>query len=213
VIVIRRSSLLCALLAGLVLLPVAVQAGPPLLCFPIDIGGATSLPWGSAAGWNAPRPGYDRAHLVNDTLAVLSPATPVLVRMETLRRAAIYAMNDAGLARELLAKIEGRVREDPSDPPAALALFDAGYLIEVYKQARAVTGRDLVDRARDGYAMVERALARLGSPPDMEYAAALVALDGRREASRVHLAKAREGAPAGSLVSRAIESHERRWGR
>lgn len=210
----RRTRLLAASLSVLVLAPVAATAGPPLVCFPIDIGGARSLPWGSGHGWNAARGDYDRGHLVADTLALLAPSTPVLVRMETLRRATIYATSDAGVARELLARVEERAREGQASGRAgALALFDTGYLIEVYKQARAITRREMVDAARDGYAMVEQALARLGPDPDLEYAAALVTVDGRMAVSRRHLDKALESAPAGSLLARTIESHHGLWGR
>src|SRR6185295_6706757 len=72
-------------------------AGPPLLCFPFDIGAARSLPMG-AGNWHATDPAYNVAHLVDDTLALLTPQTPVLVRMETLRRATIYAATDATVA-------------------------------------------------------------------------------------------------------------------
>ena len=69
-------------------------AGPPLLCHPFDIGAAKSLPWSGASSWFDGQPGYDIKHLADDTVAVLTPAVPVIVRMETLRRAAIYASRD-----------------------------------------------------------------------------------------------------------------------
>jgi hypothetical protein len=197
---------LLAASAALVLAPRLALAGPPLVCFPIDIGAARSLPWGSGPGWNVPLADYDRARLVSDTLELLTPSTPVLVRMETLRRATVYAARDAGVARELLARVEARARDS-----SALALFDAGYLIETYKQARAISGREMVDPARDGYAMVKEALARLVPDPALEYAAALVAIDGRKEASRRHFRKASEGAPKGSLLARNIEAHHALW--
>ena len=210
----RRMRLLAASLSVLVLAPVAATAGPPLICFPIDIGGANSLPWGSGRDWNAARADYDRARLVTDTLALLAPSTPVLVRMETLRRATIYATSDAGVARELLARVEERAREGKATGSAgALALFDTGYLIETYKQAPTITRRQMVDPARDGYAMVEQAIARLGPDPDLEYAAALVTVDGRMAVSRRHLDKAIESAPTGSPLARTIESHHGLWRR
>ena len=51
-------------------------AGPPLLCFPFDIGAARSLPIGQGS-WRAIDPRYDVSHLVDDTLALLAPQTPV----------------------------------------------------------------------------------------------------------------------------------------
>src|SRR5688572_20275282 len=77
-------------------------AGPPLLCHPFDIGSARSLPWNDTAAWWNGRSDYDVRNLVADTQALLTPATPVIVRMETLRRAAIYASRDARVAAQLL---------------------------------------------------------------------------------------------------------------
>jgi hypothetical protein len=175
VIMTRSASLLSASLAVVVLAPAAVQAGPPLICHPVDIGGAPSLPWGSGPGWNTPQSGYDRTRLVTDTLALLSPSAPIRVRMETLRRATVYVMRDPDRARELLARLEERARDAGSGKGGALALFDAGYLIETYKQARIITGRDIVDPARDGEAMVREARQRRDKDPDIEYAVGLIA--------------------------------------
>ena len=168
----RSASLAVAVFA--VFVP-AAQAGPPLICHPLEIGGAASLPWGSGPGWNTPLAAYDRARLVGDTLALLSPATPIRVRMETLRRATIYAMADPDRGRELLARLEARAREGGPGADNALALFDAGYLIETLKQARLITGRDIVDPARDGESMVRVARQRREKDQDMAYAADLIA--------------------------------------
>src|SRR5690349_3238185 len=92
---------LCSLLLALPAL-----AGPPLICHPFDIGGAKSLPWSGGKDWSDADPSYDVAHLSEDTLALLKPGVPVLVRMETMRRAAIYAARQAGLAEDLLARLE-----------------------------------------------------------------------------------------------------------
>jgi hypothetical protein len=179
----RSVRLLSASLAVLVLAPAVVQAGPPLICHPVDIGAAPSLPWGSGPGWNTPQSGYDRTRLVKDTLAVLSPSAPIRVRMETLRRATVYAMGDPDRGRELLARLEERARDAGPGEGGALALFDAGYLIEAYKQARIITGRDIVDPARDGAAMVREARHRREKDPDMEYAVGLIASGGPRTKS------------------------------
>ena len=179
----RPVRLLSASLAVLVLAPVAAQAGPPLICHPLEIGGAASLPWGSNPGWNTPQPRYDRSRLVSDTLALLTPATPIRVRMETLRRATVYVMRDPDRARELLSRLEERAHRGASGTDGALALFDAGYLVETFKQARIITGRDIVDPARDGEAMVREARQRREKDPDMEYAVGLIA-SGKPKALR-----------------------------
>src|SRR6188474_2811074 len=79
-----------ATLGLIALLSASVHAGTPLICHPYAIGAAKSLP-GSDGDWKGVNPNYDRTHLVRDTLALLTPETPIIVRMETLRRAAIYA--------------------------------------------------------------------------------------------------------------------------
>src|SRR5947209_11122658 len=84
-----------------------VQAGPPLICHPFNIGAVQSLPWGNsaAAGWDNPDPNYHVQQLSSDTLRLLNDQTPVLVRMETLRRAAIYGEKDHRAAAELLSSL------------------------------------------------------------------------------------------------------------
>src|SRR5688500_4770321 len=81
------------ILTSLLIVPLIsarVHAGTPLICHPYIIGAASSLP-GSDGDWKGVNPSYDRTHLVRDTLALLNADTPIIVRMETLRRAAIYA--------------------------------------------------------------------------------------------------------------------------
>jgi hypothetical protein len=108
-----------------------VFAGPPLVCHPINIGSARSLPW-TGATWNlSGDESYDVNHLVADTSALLGPDTPVLVWMETIRRAALYSQNNAAMARELLAELASRATSAERD---AMAAFDYGYLAETYRQ-------------------------------------------------------------------------------
>ena len=203
----RRATIVAAL-AVAVLVPSVAQAGPPLVCFPFDIGAEASLPWGSDPGWKAPQPHYDRARLVGDTVALLTPSTRVLVRMETLRRATVYASTDADAARALLGRLDERAQAEGS----ALGLFDAGYLRETYRQGRAISGSKLVADAADGYPAIERALPLSGHDPEMEYAAALVTMGRQPEESRRHLDRAVAGAAAGSLLARTIERHHALWG-
>ena len=60
--------------------------------------------------WSQPRADYDVAHLTADTTALLVPATPVVARMETLRRAVIYASLDKAAAAQLLSRLTERAR-------------------------------------------------------------------------------------------------------
>jgi len=86
------SRLTISIVAVLLGFTTLAQAGPPLICHPIEIGQAKSLPW---VEFNQRgRTDYDLKNLSRDTLAILDSHTPVLVRMETLRRATIYARHD-----------------------------------------------------------------------------------------------------------------------
>lgn len=198
-------------LAGIVLLivcPVA-QAGPPLVCWPFDTGGAKSLPWGGT-GWHDLQANYDLNRLAGDTLTLLSPDAQVLARMETLRRAAIYASKSPQAARELLAGLEQRAGGmKTSAKPDSLALFDLGYFAEAYRQASELAHSGWVSGAKhDGYDLVKRALALRGADAQMEFGAALVAATVKQnEAANVHLARAAANTADSSLLAKNLLSH------
>ena len=90
---------------------ISFLAGPPLLCHPFDIGSAASLPWNGTSSWFDGKPDYRLSGLVSDTEALLVPSTPVVVRMETLRRAAIYASRDPQVASALLERLAANLIE------------------------------------------------------------------------------------------------------
>jgi hypothetical protein len=209
-----RRRIACALLVSLVVLvPGVALAGPPLLCFPMVIGDAPSLPWGTG-GWNSPLPGYDRARLAGDTVALLAADAPTLARMETLRRAVIYASGNEAAAQQLFAALRGRVSKAGAQPRAALAQFDLGYAAEAFRQTRHGFSRTgSVETPEDGYALIKQALAARGSDAAMEYAAALVTMSREsRGASNAHLSRAVGGAASGSHLARTIAAHEPLWG-
>lgn len=65
----------------------------------------------------------------------------------------------------------------------------------------------------DGYALVRAALARRGTDPAMEYAAALItSTPSLRAVSDRHLRAALDGATAGSELARTIAAHTPMWG-
>jgi hypothetical protein len=123
-----RSLLVAAVALAAVLLSRPALAGPPLLCFPFDIGSMQSLPMGRGA-WHATDPKYDVSHLVADTLALLTPSAPLTLRMETIRRATIYASTQPAVAANLMNELKKR-----SDARAPLAAFDYGYLVEASRE-------------------------------------------------------------------------------
>ena len=183
---------------ALVALPSLVEAGPPLICHPFQTAGSALLPWGSGPGWNTPDQEYDVSNLVPQTLAVLDEQAPLLARMENMRRAVIYATRDQRVAQQLLKAVLARA----SGPNASrLAVFDAGYLIESYKQASHLFGRAMTDQ--DGYALVVRAMAMGPAAPEMEFAAALMTSGA---VSSKHLQRARAAVSDESLLARNITS-------
>ncbi len=208
-----------AVCAVLVALQRNAEAGPPLICHPFDIGAAKSLPW-SGDLWNlSGKSDYDLGRLVEDTMALLTPSTPVIVRMETLRRATLYAEKDQRIAEVLLARLKTQAQDaEAKGHPDALAWFDLGYLVETYKQAH-LTYRKLPSGSYepvfqpnpatglDGYAWVLKAINLRGQDPEMEFAAALITHYPRQKSHDEHLRKARAGATDGSLLARNLITH------
>jgi hypothetical protein len=175
------------------------DAGQPLICHPFDAGTAQVLQWNNGFGWKTPDPSYDVQQLTSDVLRLLTPEAPVIARMENMRRATIYAAQDKRVAAELLAAVLGRTAKSANDP---LAWFDAGYLIESYRQASGMFRRDMLAGIdRDGYSFVKKALATAGSNPEMEFAASLMQRGG---ASAEHGRRARAGAARGSLLAKNL---------
>ena len=113
---------------GIVSMVSAVAAPAPALaghCAPLcrsfAIGDARSLPWGTA--WWQGRPDYNLANLVSDTEALLVPSTPVVVRMETIRRASLYASRDRTVAERLLSTLMTRPQRRTSRPSRRARVF------------------------------------------------------------------------------------------
>jgi hypothetical protein len=201
----HRSIGLAALIS--ILTATTAFAGPPLICFPFEIGGARTLPMGSGS-WKATDPAYDVSRLVSDTTALLTPDAPVLVRMETIRRAVIYAAGRGDVARALLDAVAARAKAPNA---SALARFDWGYMVETYRQARFMTADRLpaLDGI-DGYKLVLAALDQQKDPA-IELAAALIVSDRPASAEyRAHVQHVSAAAPSGSLLARNLKSHVER---
>jgi hypothetical protein len=192
-------------------------AGPPLICHAFEIGQAKSLPLASNS-WNlSGSESYDTKNLASDTLEILKPDTAVLVRMETLRRATLYARKDPLAAKELLARLHARATSaESAGHPDALAWFDAGYLVETYKQWLGQNLQHMTDGMRmdpnpaagvDGYAMVKKAIALRGDDAQMEFAAALITLSGPRDEHAQHSQKAIAGAKSDALLAQNLGTH------
>jgi hypothetical protein len=185
-------------------------AGPPLLCHPFDIGTAQSLPWDGTRGWSHGRSDYAVANLVADTQRIVQPGTPVVVRMETIRRAAIYASQDPAVAAALVDALgsDARAARDP------LASLDAAYAIEALNQitmlgpgsefGARIAGVKQVLSGRSSTPLVEAAAKARPADPAVSFAAAMILMGKDKEAYRVHAARARAGASQDALVSRNL---------
>jgi hypothetical protein len=193
------------LLALLIAVAGVAFAGPPLICHTFEIGSAKSLPWISH-DWNLTgTESYDTSKLASDTFAILAANPSVLVHMETLRRATLYARQDPAAAKELLMKLTAGTKSVGSDGPPALYYFDVGYLAATYKQWLGASQNPA--RGIDGYALVKQAIQLRSNDPEMEFAAALLTLSGPPPEHRDHVQKAIDGAKTDSLLAENLSSH------
>jgi hypothetical protein len=195
--------------AGLLALLIAVAgvafAGPPLICHAFDIGSAKSLPWISH-DWNLTgTETYDTSKLAAETFAILATNSSVLVHMETLRRATLYARKDPAAAKDLLNRLTAGTKSAQSGAPPALYYFDVGYLAETYKQWLEPSHNPA--RGIDGYALVKQAIQLRGHDAEMEFAAALLTLSGPTEEHHDHVQKALAGAKTDALLAQNLSTH------
>jgi hypothetical protein len=184
-------------------------AGPPLLCHTFDIGEAKSLPW-TGHGWNlSSTDSYNTKSLTADTLSILKSDSTVLVHMETLRRAALYAQKDPSQVKELFLKLIARSDASSKDTPAgALALFDEGYFAATLDQLHWIK-KDFSNPAQglDAYALVREAIRRCDGDPQMQFAAALITLDDPSADQQGHAKMALAGAQSDPLLARNLAVH------
>ena len=199
-----------AVLAAVAFFATPALAGPPLICHPFQTDGGKLIAWGSGPGWNTPDRSYDVKKLVADTNAVLTADAPILTRMENMRRATIYAMRDPQIAQELLKTVMARALSTTKD---GRAWFDAGYLIESYKQAmhlredrkpelRAWAAVDETIRV-DGYNWVKKAMSMSEPSAELEFAASLMT---QGSIASAHRARAAAAAPKNSLLAKNLAS-------
>ncbi|MEX2264029.1 MAG: hypothetical protein WD696_18900 [Bryobacteraceae bacterium] len=195
----KKSTLFPVMLAGAGLVfGLPAWAGPPAICHAIEIGQAKSLPWRTGSDFNLADPAYDLSRLTTDTLALLAPATPIRVRMETLRRAAIYSARDTRLSFDLATRLMARALDSESaGKPEAMAWFDAGYFVETLKQAALVYKWNMLSPSQkqawtlreeiagiDGFRWVLKAMRTGGESEDFRYALSLIDFERERKQTR-----------------------------
>ena len=133
--------------------------------------------------------------------------------METLRRAALYTDRDVDRATTLIAALMARALDtEASEANASLAWLDAGYLAQCYDQLGIRTGvRCGAAGGIVGYAWVQRSLELNPDDAELEFAAAMVtSLAGGAEHER-HVSQVRKLADPGSLVSRNLKVHAKKY--
>jgi hypothetical protein len=205
-----KKTLIASLALAVLSLAAPALAGPPFICHPFEIGESASLPW-TKGDWLGMSPDYDITRVVADTEALLKADMPTLARMETLRRAVLYASRDRALAERLLAAFTERVHAaDTAGRTDALAIFDAGYVLEAMSEIEMLghhMGSDLATRGRtlagmtrpdEGRSLILKSAALRGDDAGIAFALALIE---RTENKQPHLLKARAGARHDRLLA------------
>jgi len=175
-------------------------AGPPLICHPLNIGPAKTLPWVDL-NYRPGDGGYELKNLATDTLAILDASDSAIVHMETIRRATVYARRDEQAARELLVRLHARAT---SANAGAFAFFDLGYFAEAEKQWSSV-GEHNPAGSIDGFALIRKALA-IRADSEMEFGAAMAAIMKSEQERNPHLQKALAGGKTNALLAQNLNS-------
>jgi len=124
-------------------------AGPPAICFPLDIGEARSLAWGGENPFDSD-PDFPREKLVAELTSVLDGSDDALVHAETLRRAVIYATGGHGKkdaatrarCAEVIQALQARVvdaelaasQQKIKPEERALCWMDLGFALGAFEQ-------------------------------------------------------------------------------
>ena len=206
----QKKTLIASFALALLSLAAPALAGPPFICHPFEIGGSTSLPW-TDGDYLGMRGDYDITRVVADTEALLKTDMPTLARMETLRRAVLYASQNRALAERFVAMLAARVdAADKAGRTNAIALFDMGYALEAMSEIEMVghhMGSDLAVRGRalagltrpdEGRALILKSAALRADDAGIAFALALIE---RTEDKQPHLLKARAAAKQDRLLA------------
>jgi hypothetical protein len=206
----RNKTFVVSCVLAVLSLAAPALAGPPFICHQFEISSTASLPWvdGDYLGM---RGDYDITHVVADTQALLKTEMPTLARMETLRRAVLYASRERALAERLVAALAARVdAADKAGRTDALSIFDLGYALEAISEVENLghfMGSDLAARGRalagmtrpdDGRALMLKSASLRGDDAGIAFALALISKDADRQPQ---LAKARAAAKQDRLLA------------
>jgi hypothetical protein len=184
-------------------------AGPPLVCHRFDISNAKSLPWVSHNWKLSGTESYETKNLPADTLAILDNDSTILVHMETLRRAALYGTKDPVALKHLALKLIARSDAAPQNTPAvAMADFDLGYFAEILTQIHWIA-KDFANplQSVDGYALVRKARQLHPNNAQIEFAAALITLEGHVSDHQQYAQAALAGGKNDPLLAQNLSVH------
>ena len=185
-------------------IPAGVEAGPPCVCWPVDAGDAPVI--------DVERRGATGSEIASKLLRGLDDKSPVLARMENLRRAAMALQGDDDTANYILSRLQARVLNAETGVPKnatkviALRWFDAGYAVACFTEAGQVSGMD-------GYPWIARAIELsgadklVGGSGAMHYAAALSVLMPKRKGHAMfghHLQQMKAAAEKDALLAKNL---------
>lgn len=189
----RRTGILT--ISALLLCLGSAAAGPPCLCWPLEVGDAPTL----RVEDRSP------ASVAEEALALLRPSLPVLARMEVLRRAAIALQGHPALVERVVGRLCARVLdvETGLSQNPGRAWFDAGYAVEAFHQAGMLNrmGYDWLARGILKAPEQDRGAMHLGAAM-----AALMPRHPRHLKFQMHLQAAREAAPGDALLAKNLKS-------
>lgn len=183
-----------------------------MICHAFEIGNASSLPVKEEETKK-----YDRKKLVKDTLALLKADTPVIVRMETLRRACTLLGSEPGIAKDLLLRLSARAMDaEARGKSDSLSWFDAGYFAASLFQLGVEMGFEAgEDTGCVGYLWLKRAIETGKPDAGMELGAALATHPamhkGTQELYEKHLQTAAKLAEKDSVTEKNIKAHCDTW--
>jgi len=192
--------------------------GPPVLCHPISIGDAPSLPFGHDAF--ALLPDVARDGVGARTLALLDGGDDALVHMETLRRAVLYmtyeraadarveedveafvqALEGRQEAALLAASLASEAEIDAARSRWGLCAFDLSWTLEGLAE-RGLHPRSSAQAER----WLQAALAARPADPALRLGASVLCFArGERQGLYLHLDRALAGSAGSELLSRNI---------
>ncbi len=189
-----------SLLAALMLVSSSAVAGPPCVCWPVEVGDAPTLETENRTP----------TQIADDTLRLLKPSLPVLARMEVLRRSAAALQGEPVLVDRVFGRLCARVLDvetGKAEHPGR-AWFDAGYAAQAFQQAGMLN--------RHGYDWIAKGLEKAAEADKgaMHFGAALTCLmkpHPRHRNFGAHLGKMRAAAASDPLLQKNFDIVSKRY--